>query len=115
MTYVYTLPGTYDVSVGVTDARPITVSAPTTINAARPAARGEGGVAAPPLEVPLGGELVLVWGDGGTITAQSADETIVGVGVSESVIRVAGVSVGNTEVIVRTGSVEYRLPVAVGK
>ena len=64
-------------------------------------------------DVPLGGELYFVWGEESSVTAQSGDGGVVGVSVSSPAVRVTGVGVGNTEVILQTESGEIRLPVAV--
>ena len=66
-----------------------------------------------PFEVPLGGELRIIWGEDSAITASSGDEAVVGVSVASPEIRVTGAGLGTAEVIVQTDSGELRLPVVV--
>ncbi len=66
------------------------------------------------LEVPRGGELYLVWGQGGDVTARSEDTAVVTVDVSSPAIRVSGVGAGETYVVVVTAEGdEVYLPVVV--
>ena len=66
-----------------------------------------------PFEVPLGGELRIVWGEDSAVTASSGDTAVVGVSVASPEIRLTGVGAGEASVIVQTESGELRLPVVV--
>ncbi len=81
-------------------------------------AQGAGGAQdasqeAVPFEVPLGGELRIVWGEDSAITASSGDAAVVGVSVASPEIRLTGVGAGAAAVIVQTDAGELRLPVEV--
>ncbi|MCZ0941802.1 MAG: hypothetical protein OXJ53_01965, partial [Gammaproteobacteria bacterium] len=87
-----------------------TINQPAAAGAARGATDGDGEFA---FEVPLGAELYFVWGGEGDVTARSADEKVAGVSVSSPALRVVGVGLGETHVILVAGGEELALPVAV--
>lgn len=74
-------------------------------------ASGEEGSAFP---VPLGGELLLIWGGEGSVTATSEDTSVATVAVDGSAIVVTGVAAGSTAITVQVGAEQIRLPVEVG-
>ena len=65
--------------------------------------------------LPLGGELLLVWGGEGSVAASSEDASVAAVRVDGGEIGVSGVSAGNTEIAIQTASGELQVPVQVGK
>ena len=66
------------------------------------------------IPVPLGGTLDLVWGNGGLTSASSKDAGVATASVvSGHELTVTGVSVGETDIVVQAGGVEYWLPVRV--
>ena len=110
--------GTKKVGVKVSDKNPDekdnhkTAEATVTFPVASDAAQ-DGSAEPFAFEVPLGGELYLVWGEDSTVTARSEDIKVVGVSVSSPVIRVTGVAIGETEVVIVTEDGELWLPVVV--
>ena len=113
--YVYTTyPSDVPVTVTVTDSDgPANSDSDTaTINASASSSRSTGEEEVS-FDVPLGGDLHFVWGEDSAVTASSGDVAIVEVSVSSPAIRVRGVAVGKTDVILQTDSGELRLPVVV--
>ena len=114
--YVFVTPGPHQKSVSVTDSASVADSDTAVINTV-PSGSQAGAYSASsdpdPFEVPLGGDLFFVWGEDGPVTASSGDDTIVAVAVNAPAIRVMGVGLGDTEVILNTDSGELRLPVVV--
>ena len=116
-TYAFTEEGTYKRSVTVTDANgnQKTSDPPAEIVCSPPggaggASDGERGS----ISVPLGGTLDLVWGNGGLTSASSKDAGVATASVvSGHELTVTGVSVGETDIVVQAGGVEYWLPVRV--
>ena len=110
--------GTKKVKVTVTDRnkhdedKKATAEATVRFAASSDAARGGGGSEFA-FEVPLGGEAHFVWGGDGAVTARSEDAKVVAVGVSSPVVRVAGVGIGETHVVMVTKEGELWLPVVV--
>ncbi|MDE2767606.1 MAG: fibronectin type III domain-containing protein [Chloroflexota bacterium] len=81
--------------------------------AASSAERAGSGGAEFSLEVPLGGDLRLIWGEDSAVSATSDDDAVAAVSVASPAIRVTGVGVGRTHVILQTDAGKLRLPVAV--
>ena len=118
--YVFVIKKTYEKGVTATDSATPRGSnkAKAKIHAGTSRAGGVGGASGAggepvPFEVPLGGELRIVWGEDSAVTASSGDAKVAGVSVASPEIRVTGVGVGAADVIVKTDGGELRLPVAV--
>ncbi len=118
--YIFATTGTHRKSVAVRDKDDFRKSDTADIIVGVSGGGGGGGAGAGSgtattfaFEVARGGELFLVWGEDSDITATSGDTTVVTVSVASPTIRVAGVGVGRTVVIVRTDVGELRLPVVV--
>ena len=123
--YVFVIADTYDKDVTVTDSETPngeTDEATAKIYAGTSPpgsdAGGAGGAQGAseelaPFEVPLGGELRIIWGEDSAITASSGDAAVIGVSVASPEIRVTGAGLGTADVIVQTDSGELRLPVVV--
>ena len=77
-------------------------------------ASGASGQASHSFPVPLGGELLVIWGGADALSAVSEDSTVARVAVAGTVISVAGVSAGSAKIVVRVGSEEFHVPVRVG-
>ena len=75
---------------------------------------GASGQTSRALAVPLRGKLLLIWGGQGSFAASSEDSSVASVAVYGAEIVVAGVAAGNTEIVVRVGSGQIRVPVQVG-
>ena len=119
-TFVYVTPKDYSEEVAVTDKDDNRVTDTAVIRArvsrsqsdgAAGGAPDDGGLA--PFEVPFGGEFYFIWGEVSAVRAQSGDGGVVGVSVDSRSIRVTGLGVGSTDVILATGHGELRLPVVV--
>ena len=111
--YVFvTYPSDEEVTVTVTDNVGNETDDTATINASTSSSRSDGEEELS-FDVPLGGDLYFVWGEDSAVTASSGDAAIVEVSVSSPAIRVRGVAVGKTDVILQTDSGELRLPVVV--
>ena len=110
--------GTKDVKVTVTDQNDIkedsqaTATAVVQFSSSSDALRSGAGSAFA-FEVPLGDVLYFVWGGDGAVTARSGDAKVVGVSVSSPLVRVGGLGVGRTEVVLVTNGGELRIPVEV--
>ena len=102
-------------TVTVTDgAKPATTATATAkINEPGSSAATAGGGEDFAFEVPLGGELILIWGGGGTVAARSEDVGVAGVSVSSAAVRVTGAGLGATNVVVEAGGQAMVLPVVV--
>ena len=113
--YAFVTPTTYYKSVIAQDSHNVTESGTARIDAGTSGAGGASGAdgEAVPFEVPLGGELIVIWAEDSTVSAHSADTEIVGVTVSSPSIRVVGVSVGETDVVVEHDGGTFRIPVTV--
>ncbi|MCY3792961.1 MAG: hypothetical protein OXG51_01130, partial [Gammaproteobacteria bacterium] len=121
--YIFTIRETYEKDVTATDSAtpPGSDKATATIHAgtsgtdsAQSGGEAQGGSEeAVPFEVPLGGELNIVWGEDSAITASSGDAAVVGVSVASPRIRLTGVGAGTAAVVVQTDAGELRLPVEV--
>ena len=66
------------------------------------------------LSVPVGGELLLIWGGEGSFTASSEDSAIASITVDGAAIIVSGVAAGSTAIIVQVGSDQMQILVEVG-
>ena len=112
-TYLFGRSGFYEKSVTATDADRDTAKDTAAITT-----RGQLGIGGVSddfaHDLPLGGVLIFVWGGEGSVAATSDDAGIAAVSVSGAEIRVSGISSGRTEIAVRAGEDEFRLPVRVG-
>ena len=63
--------------------------------------------------VPLGGDVVFVWGGSAIVSAKSRDSTVASVDVTSAAIRVTGLATGETHVAVKTDDGEWWPPVEV--
>ena len=64
--------------------------------------------------LPLGGELLLVWGGEGSVVASSEDAGVAAVRVDGPLLVVSGASSGETGIVVEVGSERIRVAVEVG-
>ena len=64
--------------------------------------------------LPLGGELLLVWGGEGSVAASSEDAGVAAVRVDGPLLVVSGASSGETGIVVEVGSERIRVAVEVG-
>lgn len=94
-------------SPAATDMATATINAPATSALAGASEEGF------EFEVPLGGELVFIWGGKGDVTARSDNAEVVRVNTSSPAVWVAGVGLGQTHVVVKTADEEIWLPVIV--
>ena len=107
--------GSTTVTATARDANNETASKDATINfGSASEAGGASGQASDALPVPLGGELILVWGGEDSLSAVSGDPSIATVAVDGTVIVVGGASAGGARIVVRVGSEEFQVPVQVG-
>ena len=115
-TYIFTVRNTYTRSVTVTDANRNTKTSnpPATITCPLPGAGGSSDDGPTRIPVPLGGTLVIVWGNGGLTSASSKDAGIATASASGDEITVTGVAAGETDIVVEANGVEYWVPVRVG-
>ena len=81
------------------------------LNSEASASGGDDGGSA--FEVPLGGELVLIWGGGGTVAARSEDAGVASISVSSPALLISGLALSETRVIVEVGDGALVLPVVV--
>ena len=64
--------------------------------------------------LPLGGELLLVWGGEGSVAASSEDAGVAAVRADGPLLVVSGASSGETGIVVEVGSERIRVAVEVG-
>ena len=114
--YVFTESGTHTRSVTVTDANRSTKTSnpPASITCSVPGAGGSSDGGAVRIPVPLGGTLVIVWGNGGLASASSKDAGVAAASASGDEITVTGVAAGETDIVAQANGVEYWVPVRVG-
>ena len=116
--YYFFLGSTINTSTSTTatvkarDANRETASDAATINFG--SVGGASGQASSALPVPLGGELLLVWGGEGSVTASSEDAAVAAVTVDGPLLVVSGVSAGETGIVVEVGAERIRVVVEVG-
>ena len=116
VTYVFGSAGTYTRSVTVTDANGNrkTSDPPAEIVCSPPGgAGGSSDEEGTYIRVPLGGALIIVWGNGGVTAVSSKDPSVATASASGDEITVTGVSVGETDIVVQADGVEYWVPVRV--
>ncbi len=94
-----------------TDTATATIDTLEQLDSEASAGGGEDGGSA--FEVPLGGELVLIWGGDGTVAARSEDAGVASVSVSSPALLISGLALGETQVIVEVGDGALVLPVVV--
>ena len=116
--YIFVNRATYKRKVTATDDDGNPAEAEATIHAGTSAsasdnAQGGSGASAVAIPVPLGGSLHLIWGEDGDVSAKSMDETVATVAVSSPAVEVAGIGLGETEIVMRTNQGELRIPVVV--
>ena len=100
--------------VSETDADSVVESDTATITAESSSAQAYSGSSDPaPFEVPFGGDMYFVWGNDDPVTASSGDSAVVAVSVDAPAIRVMGVGLGETQVVINTDAGQLSLPVVV--